>query len=92
MPNIFHLEDMIDVDSFIIRSVLEIIQELLQVKGFFVEHLNNFNIIVDIKNFTELLKSKDIFLLVQNLKAVKCAVIVIICVALDIEIQSICPK
>ena len=48
------------------------------------EHLNNFNIIAGIQNLTALLKSKDILLPVQHLKAVKYAVTVIICVALDI--------
>ena len=52
------------------------------------EHLNNFNIIAGIQNFTALIKSKEHFLLVQHLKAVKCAVAFILCVALDIEMQS----
>ena len=55
------------------------------------EHLNNFNIIDGIQNSTALLKSKDILLLVQHLKAVKCVTTVIICVDPDIEMQSICP-
>ena len=80
----FHLEDMIDVDSFRIRSVVEIIQELFQVKEFFVEHLNNFNIIAGIQNFTVLLKSKDICFPVQKLTDVKYAVTFIIYVAPDI--------
>ena len=75
---------MIDVDSFNIKSVVEIIQEWFQVKEFFMEHLNNFNIISGIQNFTALLKSKDILLPVQHLKAVKFAAAVILCVALDI--------
>ena len=50
------------------------------------ERLNNLN------NSTALLKNKDILLPVQHLKAVKCAVTVIFCVALDIEIQSSYPK
>ena len=58
----------------------------------FMEHLNIFNIPAGIKNFTTLLKSNDILLPVQHLKAVKCAVTVIFCVALDIEIQSSYPK
>ena len=73
----FHLEGMIDVDSFSIRSVLEIIQEWFQFKEVFMEHLNNFNTISGIQNFTALLKSKDIFLPVQNLKDVKCVVTLI---------------
>ena len=56
------------------------------------EHLNNFNILAGIQNFTALLKSKDMLLPLQHLKAVKCAVTVIFCVELDIEIQSIRPK
>ena len=56
------------------------------------EHLNNFNIIDGIQNFTELLKNEDILLLVQYLKAVKCAAKVIICIYLYIEVQSICTK
>ena len=76
---------MIDVDSFRIRSVVDIIQEWYQVKEVFMDHLNNFNIIAGIQNFTALLKSKDIFLLIQNLKDVKYALTVILCVDLDIE-------
>ena len=75
----FHLEYIIDVVSFWIRSVVDIIQELFQVKEFFMEHLNNFNIIAGIQNFTEILKSKDIFLPIQHLNTVKCAV-TLICV------------
>ena len=56
------------------------------------EHLNNFNIISGIKNFTVLLKSKDILLLVHHLKTVKCAVIVVLCGDLDIRMQSAHPK
>ena len=48
------------------------------------EHLNNFNNIAGIQNVTVLLKSEEILLPVQNLKAVKCAEVVIVCVALDI--------
>ena len=80
----FHLEYMIGVDSFRIRSVVEIIQEWFQVKEVFMESLNNFNIISDIQIFTALLKIKDILIPVQQLKPVKCAVTVIICVDLDI--------
>ena len=54
----FHLEDMIDADSFNIRSVSEIIQELFQDKEVFMKHLNNFNIISGIQHFTALLKVK----------------------------------
>ena len=56
------------------------------------EHLNKFNIVAGIKNFTALLKSKYILLLIQHLKAVKCVVTVIICVAPYIEIKISCPK
>ena len=84
MQTLFHLELMIDVESFRIRSVVEIIKELLQLKEVFMEHLNNFKIIAGIQNFTALLKSKYILLQVQQLKALKCAVTVIICVSLDI--------
>ena len=56
------------------------------------ENLNNFNIIYGIQNFTALLKSKDILLQVQHLKAVKYAVAVIVYVTLDIEMQSSCSK
>ena len=42
---------MTDIDSFRIRYVVEIIQELFQVKDFFMEHLNHFNIIAGIQNF-----------------------------------------
>ena len=56
------------------------------------EHMNNFNIIARIQNFTSILKSKDILLPLQHLKAVKCVVTVIFCAALDIEMQSIRPK
>ena len=75
---------MIDVESFRIRSVIYIIQEWLQVKGFFMEHLNNFNIIASIQNFTEFIKRKDILIPVQHLQAVKWKVTVILFVALDI--------
>ena len=54
----FQLEDMIDVDRFRIRYVVDIIQEWFQVKEFLMEHLNNFNIIYGTQNFTALLKSK----------------------------------
>ena len=54
--------------------------------------LYNFNIISGIQNFIALLKSKEMFLPVQHLRAVKCAVAVILCVALDTETQIICPK
>ena len=50
------------------------------------ERLNNLN------NFTALLKNKDILLPVQHLKAVKCAVTLIIYVDLDIDIKSGYPK
>ena len=89
---LFHLEYMIDVESFRIRSVVDIIQEWYQVKEALMDHLNNFNILSDIQNSAELLKSKDFLLLVQHLKAIKCAVTVIFFVALDIEMQSSCPK
>ena len=59
---IFHLEDIIDVESFRIRSAVDIIKEWLQVKEVFMEHLNNFNVIYVIQSFTALLKSKDFFL------------------------------
>ena len=62
---------MIDVDSFRTRSIVEIIQELYQVKKVFMEHLNNFNIISGIQNFALLLKSKDILFPVHHLKYVK---------------------
>ena len=39
VPTIFHLEDMIDVDSFRIRFIIDIIQEWFQAKEFFMEHL-----------------------------------------------------
>ena len=58
----FHLEYMIYVESFRIRYVAEIIQELFQVKEFFMENLNNFNIIACIQNFTARLKIKKILL------------------------------
>ena len=54
----FQLEDMIDVDRFRIRYVVDIIQEWFQVKEVLMEHLNNFNIIYGTQNFTALLKSK----------------------------------
>ena len=57
----FHLEDMIYHDSFRTSSVIDIIQELFQVKGFFMGNVNNFNIISGIKSFTALHKSKEIF-------------------------------
>ena len=81
---IFHLEDMIDVDIFSIRFVVGIIQELFQVKEVFMEHLNKFNILACIKNSTSLLKSKDFFITLQYLKAVKCVVIVVLCGSLYI--------
>ena len=56
------------------------------------EHLNNFSIISGIQNFAALIKSKDIFLLVQQLNSVKFAVTVILFVALDTEMKSSCPK
>ena len=46
------------------------------------EYLNNFNIITSIQNFAVL----------QQIKAVKCAITVIFCVELDIEMKSSCPK
>ena len=73
-------------------SVVDIIKEWLQVIEFFMEHLNNFNIIVGIQNFTAIIKSKEILLPVQQIKSVKCVVTVILCVALDIEMKIICPK
>ena len=76
---------MIDGESFRIRYIVEIIQEWFQVKEFSMEYLNNFNIISGIQKFTALLKSKDIWLPVQHLTAVKCAVKVILCVDFDIE-------
>ena len=75
---------MIDVEIFRIRYVVDIIKELFQVKEVFMEHLNNFNIISGIKIFTSLLKIKDILLPVHQLKDVKCAVTIIICMAHDI--------
>ena len=62
---------MIDVEIFRIRSVIEKINELFQVKEVFMAHMYNFNIIAGIQNLTSLLKSKDMLLLVQHLKAVK---------------------
>ena len=56
------------------------------------EHLNNFNILADIQKFTALLKSKDLFLPVQHLKDVKCAVTVILCVTLETEMKSFWPN
>ena len=56
------------------------------------EILNNFKIISGIQNFAALLKSKDFLIPVQILKSVKCEFEVNICVALDIEMQSSCPK
>ena len=85
---LFHFEVMIDVDSFRIRSIIYIIQEWYQVKEVFMEHLNNFNILVGVQTFTALLKIKNILIPVQHLKNIKCAVTVILCVALDEEIQS----
>ena len=58
---LFHLEGMIDVESFRIRSVVEITQEWYQITEVFMEYLNNSNIIADIQNFTALLNSKEIF-------------------------------
>ena len=55
-------------------------------------HLNNFNILAGIQNFTALLESKDILLIVQNLKAVNYVVTEIYCVALDIEMKIICSQ
>ena len=65
---------------------------MISSKRIFMEHLNKFNIISGIQNFTALLKSKDILLQLQYLKDVKCVVAVIFCVVLDIEIQIICPR
>ena len=56
------------------------------------EFLNNFNIISGMQNFTALHKSKVILLPVHCLKAVRCVATVILCVALDIETKSSCPK
>ena len=56
------------------------------------ENLNNFNIIAGIQNFTALLKSKDILLPIEHLKAVKFVVAVILCVALDKEMKVSVPK
>ena len=81
------LEDMIDVDSFSIRYVVEIIQVWFQVKEIFMEHLNNFNIISGIKSFTSLLTVEDILLLVQHLISIKYAITVIIYMYLGIETQ-----
>ena len=77
------------VDSFRISSIVDIIQELFQVKEVLMEHLNNSNIIACIQNSTEILKSKDILLLVQHLNSVKGLVTIIIGAAVDIEMQSI---
>ena len=54
--------------------------------------MNNFNIVSYIQKSTALLKSKYILLLVHHLKAIKCAVAVILCVALDIEMKISCTK
>ena len=89
---LFYLEDMIDVYSFRTSSSIEIFQEWFQVKEFLMEHLNNFNIIAGIQNFTALLKSKQILLPKQHCKDVKYAVTGIIFVDLDKEIQSSFPK
>ena len=70
VPNIFHLEDMIGVDIFSIRSAVEITQELSQVKEVFIGHLNNSNILASIQKFTALLKSRDVLFLVHHLKAI----------------------
>ena len=56
------------------------------------EHLNNFNIFSGIQNFTALLKSEEMLLPVQRLKAFNFVVTVILCLALDIEMQSSCTK
>ena len=50
--------------------------------------LNNFIIIDGIQNFTAIIKSKETMLPLQHLKDVKRAVAVILCVDLDIEMQS----
>ena len=81
---LFYLEYMIDVDSFSIRYVVEIVQGLFQFEEVFMENLNNFNIVAGTQNFTALLKSKHILLPVQLLKAVKCAVTVTFGATLDI--------
>ena len=47
------------------------------------EHFNNFNILSGIKILTAILKIQDILLPVQHLNAIKFAVTVIFCVALD---------
>ena len=88
----FHLEDMIDVDNFSTRYVVDTIQEWFQVQCFSIDNLNNFNIIAGIQNFTVFLKIRDTLLLVHHIKAVKYAVTLIICVDHDIYMQSICPK
>ena len=54
--------------------------------------LNNFIIIDGIQNFTAIIKSKETMLPLQHLKDVKRAVAVILCVDLDIEMQSSYPK
>ena len=58
----------------------------------FMDHLNNFKIIAGIQNFTALLKIKYILLPVKHLKGVKCAVKVILCVTLYIDMQIRFPK
>ena len=58
----------------------------------FMEHLNTFNIISGIQNFTALLKSKDILIPVKHLEYVKCAATVILCVVLDIKMKISCTK
>ena len=83
---------MIAVDSFRIRSVVDIIHELFQVKEVPMKYLNKFNIVAGIQNFTALLKSKDTLLPVHQLNAIKCAVAVILCVDFDIYMQHSCPK
>ena len=75
---------MIDVENFRIRLIIEIIQELFEVKEVFMEHLNNFKNISGIKNFTALLKVKENLLLVHHLENVEYTVTVVLCVSIDI--------
>ena len=65
---LLYLEDMIYIDSFRIRSVVEITQEWFQVKEVSMERLNNFNIPAGVQNFIALIKSEEIFFRYQILR------------------------